>query len=145
MPFVIHSPFDGTPVKIRDKDIGRAIRDKENRIFYVIPNSNGEGYYSAMTRQGGLKDEQRYARMMEKSATTNQIVREEVATMQDATGRARGKGRGKLVLLVLIIIVAAAAYYVWTNHRDKEEDLVPGDIVPTGQLPVGDEFAHLVG
>ena len=135
MPFVIHSPFDGTPVKIRDQDIGRAIRDKENRIFYVIPNSSGEGYYSAPTRQGGLKDEQRYARMMEKTAKTSQIVREEAATVQDATGRGRGKGLRKLVFLVVVIIVAAVAYYIWTNHADKVKELIPTGDQPTSQLP----------
>jgi len=135
MPFVIHSPFDGTPVKIRDQDIGRAIRDKENRIFYVIPNSSGEGYYSAPTRQGGPKDEQRYARMMEKTAKTSQIVREEAATVQDATGRGRGKGLRKLVFLVVVIIVAVAAYYVWKNNPDKVKELLPVGDQPTSQLP----------
>ena len=125
MPFVIHSPFDGQPVKIRDKDIGRAIRDKENRIFYVIPNSTGEGYYSSPTRQGGLKDEQRYQRMMEKTAQTAKNVREEAATTLDATGTRRKGGKGKLVFLILVVIVVIVGYYVWKNYGDEVQDLVP--------------------
>ena len=131
MPFVIHSPFDGQPVKIRDKDIGRAIRDKENRIFYVLPNSTGEGYYSAPTRQGGLKDEQKYQRMMEKTARTAKNVREEAAETLDATGTSRKKGKGKLVFLVLVVIVVIVGYYVWKNYGDEVKDLVPS----TGQAP----------
>jgi len=133
MPFVIHSPFDGQPVKIRDKDIGRAIRDKENRIFYVLPNSTGDGYYSSPTRQGGLKDEQKYQRMMEKTAQTARNVREEAAETLDATGGKRKKGKGKLVLLVLVVIVVIVAYYVWKNHGDKLPDI---DIAPpSGRAP----------
>ena len=33
MPIVINSPFSGKPVKIRDQDVGRAVKDEEGRIF----------------------------------------------------------------------------------------------------------------
>ena len=135
MPFVIHSPFDGEPVKVRDQDIGRAIRDKENRIFYALPKAAGDGYYSSPTRQGGLKDEQRYERMLQKSVKTHQNVLEEVVAAHDATGRGRRRGRGRLVLLVLVAIVAAVGYYVWKHHSDDVRRIIPTGDLPTSKAP----------
>lgn len=51
----INSPYSGDPVKIRTTDIGRAVKDTEGRIFYVLPRSDGKGYYSSITRKGGPK------------------------------------------------------------------------------------------
>ena len=134
MPFVVHSPFDGEPVKVRDQDIGRAIRDKQNRIFYALPKSTGDGYYSSPTRQGGLKDEQRYQRMLEKSVKTHQNVLEEVVA-HDATGRKRRRSRGRLVLLVVVVVAAAAGYYVWKNYSEEIKRVIPTGDQPTSQAP----------
>src|SRR5690606_29595340 len=66
MPIVVHSPFSGRPVKIRDEDVGRAVRDEENRIFYVLERSDGSGHYGAPTRSGNPRDEQRYDELVAK-------------------------------------------------------------------------------
>lgn len=115
MPFIVHSPFDGQPVKVRDEDIGRALRDGQRRIFYAVPRSNGEGYYAAPTRQGGARDEERYDQMMQGTVKAAENVRTAAETVHDATGRRRtGKSR-KLVALVVVLILLAVAYYLYRN------------------------------
>ncbi len=76
MPLIIHSPFSGKPVKVRDEDVGRAVRDENRRIFYVIQRPDGEGYYGSPTRHGGEKELARYDELVaaggveEEAATT---------------------------------------------------------------------------
>ena len=36
-------------LQVREQDIGRAIRDEEKRIFYVVERPDGDGYYAAPT------------------------------------------------------------------------------------------------
>jgi len=136
MPIVVNSPFSGKPVKIRDQDIGRAVRDEENRIFYVLARSDGNGYYSSPTRQGGAKDEARYIEMEQKVVKSGTQVREEVQTMHDATGRKRSGLRGKLLILIFLGILTVAAWWVFTN-RDKIpwQKGPPSNPVPLDQSP----------
>jgi hypothetical protein len=121
MPVTVLSPFSGRPVKVRDQDIGRAVRDEENRIFYVLPKSDGKGYYGAATRAGGPKDEARALEMENKQAVARGNVHEQVESLHDATGRRGGNGlRGKLVVLLLAVIVLTLAWLVkfspWKDH-----------------------------
>lgn len=132
MPFVVHSPFDGEPVKVRDEDVGRALRDKQNRIFYALPKSGGEGYYGAATRQGGLKDEQRYEQMMQKTVKSAENVPAQVAVAHDATGRKRTAVRGKLVKLVLLLILLAVACYVCRHYWDQVRQMIGADAAGRG-------------
>ncbi len=60
MPLTILSPHSGKPVKIRDQDVGRAVRDEEKRVFYALPRPGGGGHYGALTRNGSEKDLARY-------------------------------------------------------------------------------------
>lgn len=118
MPIIIHSPYSGRAVKIRDQDIERAVRDDEGRIFYVVPRSDGDGYYAAPTRKGSEKDERRYVEMLEKMATNQQVFQEQSQQqIHDATGRPR---RGGLLRLLIILTTAAAAgilaYWYITQH-----------------------------
>ncbi|MBL4701897.1 MAG: hypothetical protein JKX85_11635 [Phycisphaeraceae bacterium] len=114
MPIVILSPFSGRPVKIRDKDIGRSVRDEENRVFYAVPRSDGEGYYAAITRNGSEKDEQRYLALLKKDATADVQKREELAQpVHNAMGN-KPKGRlGRRV--IFLVILGVLAWAAWTG------------------------------
>lgn len=135
MPLIVNSPYSGRPVKVRDQDVGRAIRDEEGRIFYAVPRSDGQGHYGSPTRKGSDKDEQRYLDM----ETKGQVARESGAErsleqVHDATGTKR-RGRPVLLLLILLVILAVAAggyyWFVVLGHP------LPG----TEPMPVEDESA----
>lgn len=114
MPIVILSPYSGRPVKIRDKDIGRSVRDEENRVFYAVPRSDGKGYYASLTRNGSPKDESRYMDLEQKTATSDVQKREELAApVHNAMGRVRKGTWGRRV--VYVVILAAIAYAAWTQ------------------------------
>lgn len=136
MPIVIHSPFSGKPIKVRDEDIGRAIRDEEKRIFYVVERPDGNGYYAAPTRAGGPKDIERYEKIMAKAVAGGGHSREvQAQNAHDATGRKRANKRGKLVILLLFIFVAAVAYYFWFHLKPQWQKGPPG-----GEIPVSYEL-----
>lgn len=120
MAIVVHSPFSGAPVKVREADIGRAVRDADGRFFYVLQTSDGSGYYGSPTRIANAADEQRVAALAAayeaggadagatgdaggavggSSATAGR------AEPHDATGRRRPVS---IVRLLLIVILAAA-------------------------------------
>ena len=115
MPTVlVNSPFSGQPVKIRDQDVGRAVRDEAGRIFYAVPRSDGNGFYGSPTRHGSPKDEQRYLDVAAKGhvARTTGAERSE-AQVHDASGRPRHRFGRFLLLLVLLLIALGAAWYYW--------------------------------
>ena len=58
-PVTILSPYSGRPVKVREHDLGRAIRDEQGRVFYVVEDPE-HGRYAARTRKGSQKDLERY-------------------------------------------------------------------------------------
>lgn len=116
MPIIVRSPYSGRPVKVRDQDINRAVRDEQGRVFYVIQRSDGQGYYSAPTRHGSDKDEQHY---LELEAQAGSLEAEQVdqppepAPVHDATGRRRRSPvRTVVTLILLLLILAALAYSV---------------------------------
>ncbi len=124
MPITINSPYSGRPVKIRDQDIGRAVRDEEDRIFYVVARASGKGYYAAPTRKGSDKDEQRYDAMQQKMDTTQEQVTQQHQAVHDATGRRRHSPVLRRLLLLLILAVLAvagyAAYFLSTGGTIEE-------------------------
>lgn len=133
MPIVVYSPFSGKPVKVRDEDIGRALRDEEKRIFYALERPDGEGYYAAPTRAGGPKDLERYDKILAKVSAGGTHSREQQAqNLHDATGRKRANKRGKLVIVILFLIVAAIAYYFWFHLRPQWQQGPPAGDIPTG-------------
>ena len=115
MPLTIHSPHSGHPVKVRDEDIGRAVRDEENRIFYVVPRASGEGFYGAITRKGSPKDEERYDRL---AANPAQVAAAQTAAAaaksaaaapaapapHDATGGSKRRRPVRRAVLTLIVL-----------------------------------------
>jgi len=111
MAIIVNSPFSGKPVKVREQDVGRSVRDEEGRVFYVLQRADGEGYYSSPTRQGGQKDQDRYDQMASKQAGAAVNMQKETAALHDATGKPRSSARGKIVILFFVIVVIALAWY----------------------------------
>lgn len=103
----LKSPYSGRPVKVRDQDIGRAIRDEAGRIFYVVPRSQGQGFYAARTRHGSAKEEQAYLQLETSPALQEQD--EQPLAVHDATGRRRGP---KTIVWVVVLLLLAAIGYV---------------------------------
>lgn len=130
MAMIVHSPHDGQPVKVRDQDLERAIRDGEGRIFYAVKRSDGQGYYGALTRKGSDKDEQRYLDMIEKMQKAREVGKQRSAEqVHDATGKASRPGTMRwVILLVLAGLIAAGMWYLVKTGR------VPG---LRGVLPGG--------
>lgn len=120
MPITILSPYSGKPVKVRDQDVGRAIRDEEGRIFYIVEDEAG-GPYAAMTRKGSEKDLARYRKLTAGGAVADQRAKENVLAIHDATGTKRRNPIGILILLILVAAVIAGAYVYFVRP-----DLIPG-------------------
>lgn len=133
MPITILSPYSGRPVKVRDQDLERALRDEEGRIFYVVQGDDGKGYYASMTRKGSEKDQERYRKLDEKGAVVDQRAKETVQQLHDATGTKRRNPVG-IMLLLLIVLALAGGGYVYLQHPEwlglgdepAEQPEVPG-------------------
>ncbi|MEM1108697.1 MAG: hypothetical protein AAGH99_08410 [Planctomycetota bacterium] len=141
MPITINSPYSGRPVKIRDQDIGRAVRDEEDRIFYVVKRESGEGYYAAPTRKGSPKDEQRYDAMQTKMVRVEEQVTEQHQAIHDATGRRNRPSvlrRAVLLLILLALAIAGyAAYFLATGGTVEElrDKFGPAENLPVQPRP----------
>jgi len=147
MGIVVRSPYSGQPVKIRDQDVGRAVRDEENRIFYALPRSDGSGYYGAPTRAGGPKDEAKAAELeakvhhMKANAQEQQAAVKPAQGVHDATGRPR-RSAGRLVLVVVLLIAAglggayALGYLDGVIQQIQEQLGGDGTSLPSGPVDV---------
>ncbi|BAM04565.1 FKBP-type peptidyl-prolyl cis-trans isomerase [Phycisphaera mikurensis] len=113
MPITILSPHSGKPVKIRDQDLGRTVRDEEKRVFFVLERPGGGGYYAALTRNGSEKDLARYDALEARtSAGATHVQAVAAATPHDATGPGRPGGKLRWIGLVLALAVLLAAAYL---------------------------------
>ncbi|NBC11677.1 MAG: hypothetical protein GVY24_08125, partial [Planctomycetes bacterium] len=133
MPITVLSPFSGRPVKVRDQDVGRAVRDEEGRIFYVVQRADGTGYYGSPTRKGSAKDEQRYTNLEAKTATSAAQVKTEHAEVKphDATGPGRRARPLRWLILLLVLLLAAAGIYLAINGTDDLPLLSPSNQAPS--------------
>lgn len=116
-PVTILSPYSGRPVKIREHDLGRALRDEEGRVFYVVEDPE-HGRYAARTRKGSPKDLERYRQIEAGVAKLDSNEDRPAAAnlkAHDATGTKRRNPVG-LLLVVLILAAVAALGYVYLNH-----------------------------
>lgn len=134
MPITVLSPFSGNPVKIRDQDLGRAVRDEAGRIFYVLEKPDGGGYYAAPTRAGGPKDLDRYLALESKTDVARDNTREQVAQIHDATGKRRGNS-GRLVVIVLLIALALLVWAVTVGPL-KDTFTWQENPAPPAEIPV---------
>ncbi len=136
MPLTVRSPHNHQPVKVRDQDIGRAIRDADNHIFYVVPFSDGSGYYGAVTRKGSPKDEERYRNQTQRVASGEIAVKAQQAA-HDATGRKRSRAGRRLVVLLLVLLLLAgglvAVSVIAPGTLPAIDKLIPRDLIPAPQ------------
>jgi len=120
----VQSPYSGRPVKVRDEDVGRAVRDEEGRIFFVLPNPESGGHFGSRTRSGKQRP-QAVTPDPDVSLSPSSAASEvDLDQCHDATGEQRSCVRGKLVIVVLIIIMAVLVYlfsplgpYSWGKMR----------------------------
>lgn len=107
----VNSPHSGRPVRVREQDVGRSVRDDEGRVFFVLPRSDGQGHYGSVTRTGGPAAEEKYLAMLadegRAQAAGDDAGRQPV---HDATGRKRSSWKGKLVLVILLLLVLLLVY-----------------------------------
>ena len=137
MAITVNSPYSGKPVKVRDQDVRRAVRDEGGRIFYVLPRSDGSGFFGSMTRAGGEKEERRAAEAQTKA---DQVAEHATAAQQvphDSTGRRRRSWRGVLVIIILAVIAAILVYlfsppgsFSWENFRRSKTVDTQGESEP---------------
>lgn len=147
MPILVHSPHDGSPVQVREQDIGRAIRDKNGKIFYCLPRASGEGYFGSKTRAASAKGEEQVDALAaqfqpanETGAPDNTSTDRAPAppTAHDATGKRRKASPARAIVLLLILAaLIAAGWYAYTNF------LAPNGSTPASpqpeQTPTGKE------
>ncbi|MFN3166537.1 MAG: FKBP-type peptidyl-prolyl cis-trans isomerase [Phycisphaeraceae bacterium] len=142
-PVTILSPHSGRPVVVREQDLGRAIRDDQGKVFYVVEDAE-HGRYASMTRKGSARDLERYRKLQngETPAPARQGPDDATATKAnasqaayDATGVKRRNPAG-IALLVLALALVAAGVYVVVAHPEwvglekrvpTETQPVPGD------------------
>lgn len=112
MGITVINPHNGEEMKVRDNDAGRAVKDREGRIFYVLPKKDGSGYYGALTRAGSEKEEARNQEMEEKRAGA-QSNKENQWEGRSSSGGGIGSLIGKLIkLLVVLAVLGGLAWAV---------------------------------
>ena len=127
MPITVLSPHSGQPVKIRDADVGRAVRDAGGNVFYVVERPDGAGHYGARTRRGSPQDLAHYDALPESTSSaapgaTASAVRPTPSnatstppsppTPHDARGPGRPTRRLRAVVLLLILLALLVGAYL---------------------------------
>lgn len=148
MPLTVLSPYSGRPVKVRDQDVGRAVRDKEGRVFYVVDRANPEAqhegdepapevpvahaddptggtHYASLTRHGSAKDRDRYDALVAKGVVLSEHVAETAPARgapgaHDATGRKRSPWPRLVVLLVIVALIGVGVKLGWEALAERE-------------------------
>lgn len=140
MPLTVLSPYSGRPVKVRDQDVGRAVRDEEKRVFYVVARPDDaeaapaddptDGtHYASLTRHGSEKDLARYDALVTKGAVLEEHRAEANPTpatravAHDATGKKRSPLPRLIVLLLVLVGIGVGVKFGWEALADRE--LVP--------------------
>ena len=104
MAITVQSPHNGRPVKIRPEDVGRAVRDSEGKIFYVLPREDGRGHFGSLTRQGASEKEVQCAELTAKAVGEHDAD----DSAYDATGRSGFRSLLfpiSIILAILIILI----------------------------------------
>lgn len=128
MALTIKSPYSGKPVKVRDQDIGRSLRDESGHIFYVLPTADGTDYYAAKTRVGSLKEEQAYAELQPQEMAPTDNSTDSTTPAYDATGKRRKPWRLIVLLIILIFALAAFCSYFWMRNMVPFEQQIKNSL-----------------
>jgi hypothetical protein len=140
MPITVKSPYSGRPVKVRDQDIERAVRDEEGRVFYVVPRPDAEGYYAAPTRKGSPKDLERYDKMQLRAAQVQEQVDEQHRAVHDATGKRRARPLARLITLLVLLAALAGGGYAAYQWWEAQAPAIPEDVDSPLDSPLPDEL-----
>lgn len=105
----VNSPYDNNPVKVLEKDIGKAVKDGEGRMFYVLPRSDGSGYFGAISRKDAGKEEQEAAHRDAKQSRADAASRR----IEPAAGGTSRTGSVRMILGLVILAAIAAGGYLW--------------------------------
>ncbi|MEM7575951.1 MAG: FKBP-type peptidyl-prolyl cis-trans isomerase [Planctomycetota bacterium] len=138
MPLTVLSPYSGRPVKVRDQDVGRAVRDEEKRVFYVVARPeeapvapadapSGGTHYASLTRHGSEKDLARYDALVTKGAVLEEHRTETAparpvvgSAAHDATGKKRSPLPRLVVLLLSLIAIGFGVKFGWDALSERE-------------------------
>lgn len=122
MGIVVKSPFSGRDVKVRDQDLGRAVKDEEGRSFYVLPRTDGEGHFGSPTRANIEENQRKYDLMLAKGTAAREAG--QMGSVAQIAAAQRAKKSGKLKGLLLLAVVAAAV--VWAFWKGPLKGLLGG-------------------
>ena len=115
MSIEVRSPHNGELMKIMPKDVGRAVKDSDGRVFYVLEDGEG-GYYPSITRTatGSAKDQARHERTEARMADHQDAARSRDAAMPR---RKRSKPYLLYLIRVGVLVVGGWAVIYGPLHR----------------------------
>lgn len=119
MAITILSPHSGDPVTVRDQDVGKSVKDRQGRPFYVLQAPDGL-YYAALTKAGGQKDIERYRHSAQRhgfvGGSSDEGPKKEEVYKRQAPPRRDGFAWGKWLRALLVLgLLAGGAYYAHTK------------------------------
>lgn len=103
MNLTVYSPYDGQPVSWRSQDVGRAMRDSQGRIFYVLPTQDGQGHYASRTRHGSAREQELYRQQL---GQQGQAILDDSDGSPVPSGPTQGMPRRAIWALVLAAVLA---------------------------------------
>lgn len=151
-PVTLLSPYSGRPVVVREQDLGRAIRDEQGRVFYVVEDPE-HGRYASMTRKGSDKDLERYRELQTAPPVNGEASADpgvgtgtpDTPGLQphDATGTQRRNPLGLIAAVVFVLLVIAGMYVIvahpeWIGLDGTTSD-PPADEQKQDEAPTNDQ------
>ncbi len=126
MGITVINPHNGEEMKVRDGDAGRAVKDKEGRIFYVMPKKDGTGYYGAMTRAGSDKEEARNQEMELKKGGARANMDAQMQSRSSGGGGFFGTVKKLVKLLIVLAVLGGLTWAVLFGPLKGKIPYLPG-------------------
>ncbi len=106
MSIEVRSPYSGEMVKIMPKDVGKAVKDADGRVFYVLEDGEG-GHYPSMTRsgEGSAKAQGDHARTEDRMGEHQAAAR-----ARDATSKGKKPSKGYLLYMIIVGVLIVAGW-----------------------------------